>query len=144
MKTNNSIQPTTVKKNKTIQCDVRPRIIALGDSHAWGIAGELRHHSNQQFNITGYVKPNAKLRDLITTAKSELSTLTKKDTVILMGGSNDIETIEQNNNITLIRNFLEGTHNTNVKVLEVPVRYDVGFQSTINRQIESYNKSYIK
>ena len=61
-----------------------------------------------------------------------------------MGGSNDIETKEQGNNITLIRNFLEGTHNTKVKVLEVPVRYDVGFQSTINRQLESYNKSYIK
>jgi len=144
MKTNNSIQPTTVKKNKTTQCDVRPRIIALGDSHARGIAGELRHHSNQQFNIIGYVKPNAKLRDLITTAKIELSKLTKKDTIILMGGSNDTETKEQGNNITLIRNFLEGTHNTNVKVLEVPVRYDVGIQSTINRQIESYNKKLHK
>ena len=52
------------------------------------------------------MKPNAKLRDLITTAKSELSKITKKDTIILMGGSNDIETKEQGNNITLIRNFL--------------------------------------
>ena len=107
MKTNNSIQPT-VKKNKMTQGDVRPRIIALGDSHARGIAGELRHHSNQKFNIVGYVKPNAKLRDLITTAKSELSKLTKKDTIILMGGANDIETKEQGNNITLIRNFFRG------------------------------------
>jgi len=51
MKTNNSIQPTTMKKNKMTQGDVRPKIIALGDSHARGIAGELRHHSNQSSTL---------------------------------------------------------------------------------------------
>ena len=50
MKTNNSIQPT-VKKNKMTQGDVRPRIIALGDSHARGIAGELRHHSTKNSTL---------------------------------------------------------------------------------------------
>jgi len=49
------------------------------------------HQSNHHLDTIGYVKPNAKLIDLINTAKSELCKLTKNDTIILIGGSNDID-----------------------------------------------------
>jgi hypothetical protein len=96
-------------KKKKHQQDGRPRIVALGDSHARGIAGELIHQSNHQFHITGYVKPNAKLSELITTTKSELSRLTKTDTIIMIGGANDIDENARGNNLTPIQCFLEGT-----------------------------------
>jgi len=98
----------------------------LGDSHARGIAGELMHQSNHHLDTIGYVKPNAKLIDLINTAKSELCKLTKNDTIILIGGSNDIDKNVHGKNQTSIRNFLEGTQNTNAIIIEVPVRYDIG------------------
>jgi len=141
---NNSIQSTLVRKNKKNYRDGRPRIITLGDSHALGIAGELKHQSNHHLSTIGYVKPNAKISDVIDTAKSELCKLTKNDAIILIGGSNDIDKNVHNNNLTSIRNFLEGTQNTNVIVLEVPVRYGIGARANINEQIESYNKKLHK
>jgi hypothetical protein len=90
------------------------------------------------------MKANARLRDLINTAKSELRKLTKTDSIIMIGGSNDIDKNVYGSNRTSIRNFLEGTHNTNVILVEVPVRYDMGARSPINEQIESYNRKLHK
>jgi len=75
---------------------------------------------------------------------SELCKLTKNYTIILIGGSNDIDKNVHGKNLTSIRNFLEGTQHTNVIILEVPVRYDIGARSNINEQIESHNKKLCK
>ena len=70
MDLSNITQSLTVGKKKTnYHHDGRPRIVALGDSHARRIADELMHQSNHRFNTIGYVKPNAKLSDLLNTAK---------------------------------------------------------------------------
>jgi hypothetical protein len=145
MEINNINQSSNVRKDKKYHHhDGRPRIVVLGDSHARGIAGELIHQSNHHFNITGYVKPNAKLSGLLNSAKSELCKLTKSDTIIMIGGSNDIDKNEHSKNLTSIRYFLEGTQNTNVSVVEVPLRYDTGARAYINEQIERYNKKLYK
>jgi len=63
--TNNTFQSLIARKEKKYYGDGRPKIIILGDSHAGGIAGELKHQSNHHLNTIGYVKPNAKFIDLI-------------------------------------------------------------------------------
>ena len=72
----------------------------MGDSHARGVAGELLHQSNHRFNTTGYVKPKAGLTELLNTAKNDLSKLTRVDTLIMIGGSNDIDESDQGRNLT--------------------------------------------
>jgi hypothetical protein len=114
MELNSIISSSTVRKEKKNYQDQRPKIVALGDSHARGIAGELMHQSNHHLNTIGYVKPNARLEDLLNTAKSEISKLIKTDTIIMFGGSNDIDKNTYSKNLTSIRNFLEDTQNTNV------------------------------
>ena len=64
----------------------RPGIIVIGDSLARGYAGELLHHVKQHYNVVGYTKPNPGLSELLNTAKEVSSKLTKKDTVIVLGG----------------------------------------------------------
>jgi len=49
------------------------RIVILGDSHAHGFAGELLHQVKQHLEVTGYVKPNAGLTELLNSAKEETS-----------------------------------------------------------------------
>ena len=102
------------------------------------------HQSNHLFNTIGYVKPNAKLSDLLNTAKSESGKLTKTDTIIMIGGSNDLDENSHGNNLTSIRHFLEGTKNTNVILSEVPVRYDIAARTRTNEQIARYNKKLHK
>ena len=65
-------------------------------------------------------------------------------TVIVFGGTNDIEKSKQDSNLTLTMNFLENTQNTTVILMEVPVRYDAGARTRISEQIVSYNKKLHK
>ena len=138
------IQPPTVEKSNKKHQNGISRIVLLGDSHARGIAGELLYQSNHCFNITGYVKPNARLTELLHSAKDDLSRLTSKDSLIIIGGSNDIDKSDQGKNLTSIVNFLDEIQNTSVILVEVPVRYDTGARSHINEQIEIYNKQLDK
>ena len=86
------------------------------------------------------MKPNAGLAALLNTVKDNSSKLTKTDTIIVIGGSNDIDkSVHSSKNLTSIVKFLEDTQNTNVILVEVPVRYDTGVRPHINEQIESYN-----
>jgi len=86
MNTNKITQPPTVKKVKKKLQIRKPRIAVIGDSHARGVAGEMLHQSNGRLNPMGYVKPNAGLSELINTAKGKTSKLTRRDTLIMIGG----------------------------------------------------------
>ena len=48
-------------------------------------------HFLVHYQVIEYVKPNAGLKELLNSAKEETSQLTKKDTVIVLGGTNYIE-----------------------------------------------------
>jgi hypothetical protein len=102
------------------------------------------YQADHHLNTIGFVKPNARLRDLINTAKSELCKLTKSDTIVMIGGSNDVDKNVHANNLTSIRNFIEASQNTNVILSEVPVRYDIGARPHISEQIWSFNKKLYK
>jgi len=70
--------------------------------------------------------------------------LTRADTVIVFGGTNDTEKSKQCSNLTLTVNFRENTQNTNVILMEVPVRYDTEVRPLISEQIVSYNRKLHK
>jgi hypothetical protein len=142
--TNKNIQPTSVKKGKKKLLISKPRIVVVGDSHARGVAGEILHQSNRHIKPTGYVKPNTGLSELISTVKNVSSKLTRRDTLIMIGGSNDIDTNIHSQNLTSMVNLLQDTQNTNLILAEVPVRYDVGARIHINEEIESYNRKLQK
>jgi hypothetical protein len=75
-----------VKKGQENQQINKPRIVIVGDSHARGVAGEILHQSNRHIKPTGYVKPNSGLAELINTANKVSDNLTKRDTLVLIGG----------------------------------------------------------
>jgi hypothetical protein len=133
---------TTRMENKQSK-DTRPRITIIGDSHARGCAGELLHRVRKQFNVMGYTKPNAGLPELLPTAKKGTSKLTKKDTVIILGGTNDIKRNLQGKNLTSMETFLDVTAHANVLV-EVPYRYDLRKRHYINDDIMKYNRRISK
>jgi hypothetical protein len=112
----------------------------LGDSHAHGYAEELLHHVKQHFTVTVYVKPNAGLTELLNSAKEETSKLTKKDTVIVLGGLMILREICVEKNLTSIQKFLNAKQHTNVTLIDVPLRYDLGKRPYINEEIMNYNR----
>jgi Fe-S cluster assembly scaffold protein SufB len=57
-------------------------VLIIGDSHVQGYAERLSDNLGHSFNVTGYVKPNADLNIITTTAKSESINMTKDDVAV--------------------------------------------------------------
>ena len=66
------------------------KILIIGDSHARGCATEMKAILNTDFEVQGFVYPDAGLKTITSTAKNDISKLSKKDVVIVWGGSKDV------------------------------------------------------
>ena len=141
-----SISPHELRVKKTLKPPTvgKRNIIIVGDSHARGMAGELLHHLNHRHRIIGLVKPNANLTEVLKSASKDLNKLTKADTLIRFGGSNDFANKVHRRNLTSLVNFLVDSQHTNIILLDVPLRYDIGIGSPVNEQIIGYNKQLHK
>jgi len=70
--------------------------------------------------------------------------LTKKDIVVLWGGSNDIA---RNNSLEGLKHILElfiNANHTNVILLTAPHRHDLITNSCVNKEVEMFNKKLHK
>jgi hypothetical protein len=57
-------------------------MIIIGDSHARGCASNLRHNLNDDFGITGFVKPGATIDTLIYSITEDTKPLTNDDLLV--------------------------------------------------------------
>jgi len=74
----------TVKRTEPLK-----KITLIGDSHIRGLAAELRKLMGREYSISSTFLPGARLQSITKLAKCEIDTLTRSDTVIVCGGSND-------------------------------------------------------
>ena len=85
-----SIHPTLKKKTVNRVTRIKPlKIILLGDSHIRGLAAELRNLMGREYFISSTFMSGAGLQNITKLAKSEIATLTRSDTGLICGGSND-------------------------------------------------------
>jgi len=77
-------------------------------------------------------------------AKNELATLTKSDTIIVWGGSNDVYKNETQSSLKFLYNFVNRRTNTNILTLMVPHRHDLPLHSCVNNEILTFNKKLHK
>jgi hypothetical protein len=75
------------------------KIVILGDSHAMGCASEVQHNLDSNFVTQGMVKPGANIKDIITQPISITKKLSKKDVVVIWGGTWVISKNESKNAI---------------------------------------------
>jgi len=66
--------------------------------------------------------------------------MTKHDTVIFCGGTRDISRNESKSGLYSLKEFAQRTSNTNVILLEAPVRYDLPLSSCVNIEVKLFNK----
>jgi hypothetical protein len=144
LETKKTAKPPTGKRRNKHRQTKKPNINIWGDSHARGIASELLHQLNYSYKINGHVKPNAGLSEVLKTDKTNLSGLTKRDTIIVAGGSNDLDKNVHRRNLTSLVKFLDDSQNTNIILTDVPMRNDLGGGSTITEQVTNYNRKLHK
>ena len=116
------------------------KIIIIGDSHARGCAQELQHNLGQNSDVQGFVKPGATLQNIVNTSPETTGKLTKKDVIIVWGGTRDIGRNESVKGLLQIRNFVDKLKQTNTIVMSAPHRNDLEPNSCVNEEVKVYNR----
>jgi hypothetical protein len=135
-----SVIPYKVPPCKISQSKKTRQIRIIGDSHLKGSAIKLKQHLNSQFDVSSIVKPGAKTNQLLDAQQEELKSLGKKDFLIVSTGTNDIDnpTTNINNIIAPLINFIDKFEHTNIVIVNIPTRYDLGhdFDSICKKKME--------
>ena len=94
------------------------------------------HNLGRNFEVIGHVKPGSGIEKITDSANQDVSTLMKKDVVVVWGAANDIAKTA----LTHISKFVELRKHTNVLLVDVPTRFDLSPTSCVNREVASYNR----
>lgn len=95
------------------------KIIVVGDSQCRDASGILYDYVRQDYDIQTFVRPGAKLDDIIDVLQDLSHTLNKKDFVIVVAGTNDILS-QYNLNKRSILQIKKVLENTNGFIVNVP------------------------
>ncbi|PNF41874.1 hypothetical protein B7P43_G15717 [Cryptotermes secundus] len=141
-----SVSPTpktTSGKKKSLGVRKHTNLL-IGDSHARGISERLTSHLGSSYQCTGYVKPNADLNIITSTASSAVKNLDKNDVVIMYGGAMDIARDNTASGLRSIRKFVQKCMHTNVLILNAHERFDLLATSCVNKEVVHYNRKMSK
>ena len=109
-------------------------ILLLGDSHIKGLAERMSISLGNSFRVSGFSKPNANIKEIISPSNSSYVNLTKQDMIIFCGGTRDISRNDSKSGLHTLLEFAKRTSATNVILLEAPIRYDLPPSSYVSTQ----------
>jgi hypothetical protein len=92
------------------------------------------------FNVTGYVKPNADLDIIMTTAKSESKNMTKYYIIISCSGMKNPGNNETYKGLCCISQFIINKRHTKVNIMEAPHRFDLVLTKCLNKEVVTFNR----
>ena len=78
------------------------------------------------------------------TSRVKLQQLTKKDVVVLWGGSNDIARKNSTAGMKHLLEFVTNANHTNVILISAPHRYDLMSNSCVSVEVEKFNRKLCK
>ena len=131
---------TRSKKTTCERTKQQKKIVVNGDSHSRGLASELKNYLGHEYSISGTIIPGACLNNITQLAKNELKNLTRNDTIIVCGGSNDVYKNEMQSGLKCLYTFVNRRSNTNILTLTIPHRHDLSLPSCVNKEIQTFNR----
>lgn len=131
------------KKKKRCERN-RNRVLFLGDSHARGMASEVKHKLGKNFDVFGIVKPGSNMKELTNTLNSTVSALSKNDVCIIWGGSCDIAKNESEYGLQQVKDLATKLSYTNLVVINAPFRHDLQENSCVNSAVKGFNRKLSK
>jgi hypothetical protein len=120
------------------------KVLIVGDSHAKKCATNLQHNLGKNYKVTGFIKPGTQMREIINTAKEEISTLMSKDVVVIWGGANDISRNNTKFALKDLSNFMNSNNEVNIVLVSSPQRYDLTSSSCVNKEVIKFNRQLSK
>ena len=135
---------TSLKLNNSPQQRKKHRIIIIGDSHARGSASNMKHNLDDDFELTGSVKPGATTDSLISSITEDTKHLTDDGLLVFWGGTNDVSRNNSQKGFKSLTNFVEVHSHTNIILVCVPHRHDLPERSCVNREVKTFNRKLVK
>jgi len=129
---------------KGSQVKSQKKMVIIGDSHVRGLTSELKNNLGHDYSISSTFMPGAGLQNITKLAKSEISTLTNRDAIIVCGGSNDVSRDMSQMGLNSLKNFVNLRTNTKVLILALSLRHDLSEDSCVNKEIHSFNRKLHK
>ena len=90
------------------------------------------------------MKPGANLKTIVKLPTESFGKLTKKDVVVVWGGTCDVGKDESEKGLHQIGNFAESMKHSNVIVMTVPYRHDLERNSCVNHDVKVFNRKLKK
>lgn len=127
------IQPVAAKMNKT-SCN---KVLILADSHGRNMSGMLENELQESYNVSSVIYPNACLNQVVNDINNLTRTFTKKDFVIVIGGTNDLERNVSSSFDKCLKYVISCTSNTNLILTTIPPRYDKYIQENLRTKLNN-------
>ena len=116
----------------------------MANSHIRGIAERLAIKLRSSFHTTEYVKPNADLKNITSSMKSEIGNLSKSDVVVLSGCTLDVARNNTMEGLSSVLQFVKNSEHTNVIIVDAPHRFDLEASSRVNKEVNTFNRKLNK
>ena len=109
-----------------------------------GCASELGKYLGTEYRVSGTFMPGARLQNITKLAMNEIAGFSKEDTVIIWGGCNDVNRNKSMKGLVKLNEFVDQKNNTNIMIVNIPHRHDLLATSSINKEVENFNKKLQK
>jgi hypothetical protein len=121
-KHNRTSAVTLLRNKKKCPPNTKKRkIVIIGDNHARCYGAKISSGLGKDFEVTGTVIHGVRLENITNLADGEISALGKIDTVIVIGGANDINKNEANVGLKHLGKFVKNRQNTNIMIVTAPL-----------------------
>lgn len=114
----------------------KPRVKLFADSHGRGISSIVLGKVSCQAVVTGWVKPGAKIEQLLGSVVLESDGLCSRDIIVILGGTNDIVDGRCGGFEVELRRVLRGVTSPRVLLVGLPSRHD---RPSLNRTVSEVN-----
>ena len=129
---------------KSIKCDHKVHII--GDSHLKGSAIKINQYLNTNFVVSSFIKPGTNIKQIVHSQELEFKCLGKKDISVINGGTNDLDNNSEKRKSAVVHmlQFAQKYVNTNIIMVNTPLRHNLAMDSQINFEIQDFNMKLSK
>jgi hypothetical protein len=140
---NGSKNSTVAKKKKTSVSDPNlnskeHKVKVIGDGHLKETAVRIA----TKFGVSSWIKPGAKIEELVGKMENDLKYLGKSDVIIISRGANDVYQMRSQTicGVRKMYTFHTKNNGTNITVVNIPHRYDLDRNSESNSEIHAFNR----
>jgi len=107
---------------------------------------KINQYLNTNFVVSSFIKPGANIKQIVHSQELEFKCLGKKDISVINGGTNDLDNNSEKRKSAVVHmlQFAQKYVNTNIIMVNTPLRHNLAMDSQINFEIQDFNMKLSK